>query len=286
MGLLHQPHQRRIRALARRAARPHVKRRARVRRAAEHRHPLRHGYRQRLTAERARVHDRLRARQGAIDRDHLPGPHHHHVPDPHLLDRYLHQALTAPELRDLRRALHQRRQLTTRPPRRDRLQRRATGEHQTDHRPGQLLTHPGADPRGIDSKRGGASDDAGAVLTHPASRTQPPTRIRSPCSDEAPTHRRRCLATVNDWLSTTGGVGAPARSGGARDLCDPPADGLTAPCRPGSAADHRVRPPTLTATSRSGGPVVSVTGCLAGPLLPDLAGSSRLARRGGPRREC
>ena len=89
LRLLDQPHERRVRAVARRPVGADVERGARVCRSAQHGHPLPQRLGQRLAAERARVNDRLAADHGAVDRDDLAGAHQHHVAGLHPLDRDL-----------------------------------------------------------------------------------------------------------------------------------------------------------------------------------------------------
>ena len=57
----------------------------------------------------------------------------------HLRDGHLLELVADTQLRDLRGALNQRRELTARARRRDVLERRAAREHQTDDHPGELL---------------------------------------------------------------------------------------------------------------------------------------------------
>ena len=75
LGLLDQPHERRVRALAGGPVGADVERRAGVCRTAEHRHPARGRLGQRLAAERARVDHRLGADDRSVDRNDLAGPH-------------------------------------------------------------------------------------------------------------------------------------------------------------------------------------------------------------------
>ena len=117
----------------------HLERGTGVRRPAQDRHPRPDRHRQRLAAQRARVDHRLRADHRAVDRHHLPGPHDDDVASLHLGDGHLLDLLADPQLRDLRRALDQRRQLATGAGGGDVLERRAPGEHQPDDDSRELL---------------------------------------------------------------------------------------------------------------------------------------------------
>ena len=139
LRLLDEPHERGVRALGGGAIGAHVERRAGVGGAAQHRHAAAQRDRQRLAAERARVDDRLGADDRAVDRDHLAGAHEHDVARHDRVDRHLRERVVDAQLRDPRRTLDQPRQLAPGAAGRRRLERRAAGEHQPDHRSGELL---------------------------------------------------------------------------------------------------------------------------------------------------
>ena len=139
LGLLHQPHERRIGALDRRPVRSYVERRAGVRGSAQHGHAAADRHRQRLPAERARIDDGLTVDDGAVDRHDLPTAHDDDVAHLHLLDRYLLQAAADAALGDLGSALHQRGQLSACSGRGHILDRRPAREHQADKQPGELF---------------------------------------------------------------------------------------------------------------------------------------------------
>ena len=139
LRLLDQAHERRISALRRGPVGANVKRGAGVRRPAQHRHsrPDRDG--QRLAAQRARIDNSLGPDDGPVDRHDLSGSHDHDVARLDPGDGHLLELVADTQLRDLRGALNQRRELTARARRRDVLERRAAGKHQTNDHPGELL---------------------------------------------------------------------------------------------------------------------------------------------------
>ena len=94
---------------------------------------------QRLAAERARVHDRLAADDGAVDGNDLSRADEHRVTGPHAIDGHLLDPAIDPQLGDARRALDEQRQLAARAPGCGGLQRGAAREHQADDRAGELL---------------------------------------------------------------------------------------------------------------------------------------------------
>ena len=102
--------------------------------------PAAHRDRQRLAGQRARVDDGLRARRRAVDGDDLAGAHDHDVARPDLVDRDLLDAVADPQLRDLGGALRPARSArAARAARRSSSSACAAGEHQPDHRAGELL---------------------------------------------------------------------------------------------------------------------------------------------------
>ena len=139
LRLLDQAHERRVGALGRGLVGAHVKRGTGVRRPTQDRHPRPDRHRQRLAAQRARVNHRLRADHRAVDRHNLPSPHDDDVARLHLGHGHLLDLLTDPQLRDLRSALDQRRQLAAGASRGDVLERRSPGEHQADDDSRELL---------------------------------------------------------------------------------------------------------------------------------------------------
>ena len=114
LRLLDQADERRISALGRGSVGANVKRGAGVRRPAQHRHsrPDRDG--QRLAAQRARIDNSLGPDDGPVDRHDLAGSHDHDVARLDLGDGHLLELVADPQLRDLRGALDQRRELTAR----------------------------------------------------------------------------------------------------------------------------------------------------------------------------
>jgi hypothetical protein len=125
LGLLDQPHERRVRALAGGTVRADIERSTRVRGAAEDRHPARRGLGQQFAAERARVDHGLGVHDRSVDRYDLARSHHDDIADLYLLNRHLIEPIPDPELSDLRSTLDQRRQLA--PP--------ATGGDRLKHNP-------------------------------------------------------------------------------------------------------------------------------------------------------
>jgi hypothetical protein len=139
LGLLDQPDEGGVCAFARGPICPEIERSAGVGRATQNRHPAPDGLRQRLAGERAGVEHGLRAEHGSVDRDDLAGPHQHDVAELHPFDFHLLETVVHPQLRKLRRALDERRQLAAGAPRGNRLERRSAREHQPDDHAGELL---------------------------------------------------------------------------------------------------------------------------------------------------
>jgi hypothetical protein len=89
LGLLHQPHQRRVGALGCGPVGSNIERRSGVGRTAQHGHAGGDRDGQWLSAEGARVHDCLAADHGAVDGDHLSGTDDDDVTGLNLRDRHL-----------------------------------------------------------------------------------------------------------------------------------------------------------------------------------------------------
>ena len=138
LRLLDQAHERRISALGRGPVGANVKRGAGVSRPAQHRHSRSDRDGQRLAAQRARIDNSLGPDDGPVDRHDLAGSHDHDVARLDLRDGHLLELVANTQLRDLRGALNQRRELAARARRRDVLERRAA-KHQHDPGDGHLL---------------------------------------------------------------------------------------------------------------------------------------------------
>jgi hypothetical protein len=109
-------------------------------RAAEDRHAARHGRREGLAGQRARIEDRLAAQHRAVYRHHLARTHEDHIAGLHLRHRHGLHTVASSQLGDLWRPLDQGGQLPARPARGHIFKRGAAGEHQANHDPGELLS--------------------------------------------------------------------------------------------------------------------------------------------------
>ena len=163
-----------------------------VRRAAHDRHPATQGHRQRLAAERARVHDRLVADHRPVDRNDLTGPDQHGVAGRDAVDRDLLQRPVDTKLRDPRRARHQPRELAAGATGRGRLERRPAGEHQADDGAGKLL----AERQRADHRHQGDRVDTQVVIddhraARPRTQAQPQAAPRHRATPDDRHHPRR-----------------------------------------------------------------------------------------------
>jgi hypothetical protein len=113
LRLLDQAHERRVRALGRWTVGAHVKRGTGVRRPAQHRHSRSDRDGQRLAAQRARIDHGLGPDDGPVNRYDLSRSHDDDVARPDLGDGHLLDLVSDTQLRDLRCALDQRRELAT-----------------------------------------------------------------------------------------------------------------------------------------------------------------------------
>ena len=115
LRLLDQAHERRISALRRGPVGADVKRGAGVRGPAQHRHSRSDRDGQWLAAQRARIDNSLGPDDRPVDRHDLAGSHDHDVARLDPGDGHLLELVADAQLRDLRGALDQRRELSPRP---------------------------------------------------------------------------------------------------------------------------------------------------------------------------
>ena len=138
LGLLYEPHDPGIRAPFGGRRRQEVERAAGVHRTGPDRIPGHAFDRARLPREGRLVQDGV-GRCDPVDRDHGARLHQQTVAAPHLPDRTLDEIVPLVPRHRSRSAIEQRRKLTVRPPVREGLERLAGGEHQGDHRAGEVL---------------------------------------------------------------------------------------------------------------------------------------------------
>ena len=139
LGLADEADEVRVRALGGRTGRAQLEGIGGVRGAAP-RHPASvDRARQRLSGERRFVDDGLVRDDDSVDRHDLTGAHDHDVAHDEIVHGDLLEGVAAPPRGHARGALDERRQLAPGPARRHLLERVAAGQHQRDHRAGEVL---------------------------------------------------------------------------------------------------------------------------------------------------